>query len=131
MTSRSRFWWLPFGRVPEIAPLELHAKLNGGDPPQVLDVRTHMEWRHDRIAGAINVPITSLQRALENLEIDPGRPTVAICLSAHRSVPAVRLLRAAGFADVRQLEGGMRAWRKAGLPVVVGRHDDSDIAAIR
>jgi rhodanese-related sulfurtransferase len=42
---------------------------------------------------------------------------VAICLSAHRSPPAVRLLSRAGY-DARQLEGGMLAWRAAGLPVV-------------
>jgi rhodanese-related sulfurtransferase len=42
---------------------------------------------------------------------------VAICLSAHRSPPGVRLLRQAGI-DARQLAGGMLAWRRAGLPVV-------------
>ena len=38
------------------------------------------------------------------------RPVVAICLSAHRSIPAARLLRAHGFPDAAQLAGGMLAW---------------------
>ena len=130
MTSRSRFWWLPFGRVPQIPPRELYAKLNGARPPRILDVRTDMEWRNSRIEGAVNTPITSLRRMLESLDLDPDRPTVAVCLSAHRSIPAVRLLRAAGFEDVHQLEGGMRAWWKAGLPVAADRPDDSDMAAV-
>lgn len=130
MSGRRRFWWVPLGRVPEIAPRQLHAKLTGGRPPQIVDVRTRMEWRCSRIEGAINAPITSLRRALEDLGLDPDCPTVTICLSAHRSIPAVRLLREAGFADVRQLEGGMRAWWKAGLPVVAGRPADCDTAAI-
>jgi hypothetical protein len=44
------------------------------------------------------------------LGLDPSRPVVAICLTAHRSIPAVRLLRNRGF-DAAQLAGGMRAWR--------------------
>jgi rhodanese-related sulfurtransferase len=39
---------------------------------------------------------------------------VAICLTAHRSIPAVRLLRARGF-EAAQLAGGMLAWRVAGF----------------
>ena len=44
------------------------------------------------------------------------RPVVAVCLRAHRSVPAVRLLTAHGWSDARQLAGGMTAWRRENLP---------------
>jgi rhodanese-related sulfurtransferase len=120
MASRSPLWWLPFGAVPEISPGDLHARLSSDARLQILDVRTSREWRASRIEGALNAPITSLRAQLAALGLDPRRPTVAICLSAHRSIPAVRLLRGAGFAEVCQLEGGMRAWWKAGLPVVEG-----------
>lgn len=120
MTWPSKFWWVPFGSVPEISPNELHAKLDDDPVPYILDVRTHREWIASRIEGAVNVPITSLRAFLENLDLAPGRPVIAICLSAHRSIPAVRVLREAGFGDARQLQGGMRAWWKAGLPVASG-----------
>jgi rhodanese-related sulfurtransferase len=120
MAWRSRFWWLPFGSVPEISPNELHAKLSGDSVPYILDVRTHREWKASRIEGAVNVPITSLRADLKNLGLESARPVIAICLSAHRSIPAVRALREAGFVDACQLQGGMLAWWKAGLPVVEG-----------
>jgi len=120
MAWRSRLWWLPFGRVPEISPNELHTKLGDDPPPYLLDVRTHMEWVVSRIEGAVNVPITSFRAELKTLDLEPGRPVVAICLSAHRSIPAVRALRTAGFAGACQLQGGMLAWWKARLPVVKG-----------
>lgn len=120
MAWHSRFWWIPFGSVPEISPRELHGKLAGGPVPHILDVRTPREWRASRIEGAVNVPITSLRAEMESLDLEPGRPVVAICLSAHRSIPAVRALRETGLVDVRQLQGGMLAWWKAGLPVVEG-----------
>ena len=119
MTSLSRPWWWPFGRVPDIAAHELHARLRGSTPPQVIDVRSTLEWRASRIAGAISVPVTELKERLSTLGLEQSRPVVAICLSAHRSIPAVRMLRARGI-DACQLRGGMRAWWAAGLPVQKG-----------
>jgi rhodanese-related sulfurtransferase len=108
-------WWLPFGAVPEIAPASLSVALQAPRPPLLLDVRTPQEFAAGRIEGAVNVPITSLAGRLAQLGLDPTRPVVAICLTAHRSIPAVRLLRAQGFG-ASQLAGGMLAWRAAGLP---------------
>ena len=120
MRWRSGFWWIPFGNVPEISPNELHAELGGDAVPFILDVRTRREWKASRIEGAVNVPITSFRTDLKNLDLEPARPIIAICLSAHRSIPAVRALRDAGFINACQLKGGMLAWWKAGLPVVEG-----------
>lgn len=113
-------WWLPFGKAPEIAPNRLSEALreqSSASSPQILDVRTEGEWRRGHIAGAVNVPIHHLKKRLPELSLDCSRPVVAICLSAHRSIPAVRLLRGHGF-DASQLAGGMLAWRRAHLPEV-------------
>ncbi len=110
------FWWVPFGRVPEIEAPELAVLCEGQSPPQVLDVRTPREWRRSRIPKARHVTFLSLKKELPDLGLNRGRPVVAVCLTAHRSIPAVRLLRAAGFSEVCQLKGGMKAWWAAGLP---------------
>jgi rhodanese-related sulfurtransferase len=102
-------WWLPFGRVPEVTSLQLRRDLQGSSPPQLLDVRTPQEFALSHIDGAVNVPVTALPGCLPALDLDRRRPVVAICLTAHRSVPAVRLLRQHGL-DARQLVGGMLAW---------------------
>jgi len=108
-------WWVPFGHVPELSAAELAAALARGPGPQLLDVRTAAEFAAGHVAGAVNAPITSLASRLDALGLDPARPVVAICLTAHRSVPAVRLLRERGFEAV-QLAGGMLAWRARRLP---------------
>lgn len=108
-------WWLPFGGVPEVTAGELARSLAGEPPPLLLDVRTPLEYRAGHIDGAINVPVTSLAAELPHVALDPARPVVAICATAHRSIPAVRLLLARGL-DASQLAGGMRAWRAARLP---------------
>jgi rhodanese-related sulfurtransferase len=108
-------WWLPFGTVPEVAAATLAARLGSPEAPQLVDVRTRSEFAAGHIAGAVNVPISELRRRLDALGLDAQRPVVAICLSAHRSIPAVRLLHRQGF-DAAQLAGGMLAWRAARLP---------------
>ena len=112
-------WWLPFGRVPEIAPADLVERLRRRPWPQLLDVRSAAEFASGHVRGAVNVPVTELRSRIDSLRLDPGRPVVAVCLTAHRSVPAVRLLRQGGF-EAFQLAGGMRAWRAERLPETRG-----------
>ncbi|MFN8497274.1 MAG: rhodanese-like domain-containing protein [Anaerolineae bacterium] len=107
-------WWLPLGRVPEIAPESLAAVL-AQTPPQIVDVRTSGEFAGGHIPGAVSLPITSFASGWHGLGLDPERPVVLICLSAHRSIPATRLLQRHGF-DAAQLAGGMQAWRARRLP---------------
>jgi rhodanese-related sulfurtransferase len=108
-------WWLPFGRVPEVSAHELEKLLKNGGA-QLIDVRTPAEFAIGHVAGARNVPIYSLRQALPKLALDPKRPVVAICATAHRSPPAVRLLRAAGYENAAQLKSGMLSWYAAQLP---------------
>jgi rhodanese-related sulfurtransferase len=114
ISSMALPWWLPFGKVPEIAAVQLAKDLGRVEPPQVVDVRTEAEFAQGHVRGAVNAPIQTLASRLGGLELDPARRVVAVCLTAHRSIPAVRLLRSKGF-DAVQLAGGMLAWRAAGF----------------
>lgn len=108
-------WWFPFCSVDGIDAAGLLKALDGAPVLQVVDVRTGVEYAGGHIRGALNVPITALASRLASLGLDRSRPVVAVCLSAHRSPPAVRLLRRHGY-DAVELAGGMLAWRAAGLP---------------
>ena len=115
-----RFWWLPFGSVPEVSAKELQielAKTRGR--PNLLDVRTLDEWKQGAIKNSTLLPVTLLPRQVGSLQFDKATPIVAICRSATRSIGAVRLLKAAGYTNVRQLEGGMMAWQKLNYPTIV------------
>ena len=107
---------MPFGYVPEINADELNALLSGGRPLQIVDVRSGAEWRRSHIPGAVNVPVNELKARVTSLQLDAQQPIVAICLSAHRSIPAVRLLKAQGFENTVQLKGGMLTWWSRDYP---------------
>ena len=109
-------WWLPYGAVPELSAAELYGQVSVGDRLQIVDVRTPHEFRNGHIAGAVNVPIQSLPRNLAGLRLDKSLPVITICKTAHRSIPATRLLRRQGF-DAKQLAKGMDEWRRQELPM--------------
>ena len=109
-------WWSPFGRVPEVAAQELHDRLMRGEEIQIIDVRTPHEFANGHICGAVNVPIQSFLRGLPDLGLDVSKPVVTICKTAHRSVPATRVLRRRGF-DAAQLAHGLDEWRRQQLPL--------------
>ncbi len=87
-----------------------------GVKTQVIDVRTPAEYAAGHIAGARNLDWTggALDDAMPGL--DKSAPVLLYCASGRRSAAAREAMRQAGFNDVKDLEGGYRAWTAAGLP---------------
>jgi len=110
-------WWLPLGSVPEIEARELAQRLESEPGLQLVDVRSESEYASGHIRGARSAPIQSFRRTYPKLGLDPGQPVMVVCLSSHRSLPAVRLLNNDGY-DSYQLANGMNAWLREGLPTV-------------
>ena len=81
----------------------------------VVDVREPDEHREAHLPGSICVPLSSFDPArVPNPE---GKRVVLHCRSGKRSTDAAGRLLACGWPEVTQLEGGLEAWKKAGLPV--------------
>ncbi|WP_027859499.1 rhodanese-like domain-containing protein [Marinobacterium jannaschii] len=105
--------WLPFGKVPQLDP----ASLSPAQLQQylIVDVRTGTEWRQSHIAGSHNLPLHRFSINAALFQPRTRKPVLCICLSAHRSTPAVRKLREAGI-EAYELKGGMLRWWRLGLP---------------
>jgi rhodanese-related sulfurtransferase len=99
------------------APADVLARIERGDAPLLLDVRTPAEFAAGHVPGAVNVPIDSLAGRLDELGRGRDREVVVYCERGPRAAKAQAALAAAGFSAVRQLEGHMAGWRDAGLPV--------------
>jgi rhodanese-related sulfurtransferase len=81
----------------------------------VIDVRQAGEFRGGHIPGARNVPLAELESRLD--EIPRDAPVVVHCALGSRSAMAAKRLTALGFENVHDMGGGIRAWKKADLPV--------------
>lgn len=109
-------WWLPVGKVPEVSPEDLHRWLEDGRDVQLVDARTALEYQQGTIRDARHAPLTGTPRAIDQLNLNPSRPVVLLCLSGHRSRPGTRYLRARGL-KAYSLSGGITAWRRMGFPL--------------
>lgn len=77
----------------------------------VVDVRTAAEFAGGSIAGAVNVDVNSPGFIEAMAKAAPKGATVLLyCKSGKRSATAWHLLRAAGYVDLVNLEGGIEAW---------------------
>lgn len=81
----------------------------------LLDVREDDEWRAGHIDGAQHIPLGELGDRLA--EVPKEGSIVAVCRSGSRSAAAVRGLRQLGYS-AENLDGGVTAWSRAGLPLV-------------
>ncbi len=77
-----------------------------------LDVREPGEFASGHIEGAIHIPLGELESRLDRLPRD--RPITTYCGHGERSTTAASILERLGFPDVRNLSGGITAWREAG-----------------
>jgi rhodanese-related sulfurtransferase len=82
----------------------------------VVDVRTVAEFAAGHLVNAKNVPVEDLDKRIAELPTD--KPLIITCAEGRSAGKAAASLRAAGRAEVFVLEGGLRAWREAGLPIV-------------
>jgi len=80
-----------------------------------LDVRTQEEWDQVHIANSTRIPLDELQNRLS--EIPNDRDIVVVCLSGHRSLEGVTILRKAGFSRATCMTDGLTAWKAAGYPL--------------
>jgi len=82
----------------------------------MIDVREFFEYKTSRLKNAINIP--------SSCDLDCAADTIArnddlffYCTSGFRSKRVAKFFSGKGFAKIYSLDGGIMAWRKAGLPV--------------
>lgn len=94
--------------IENITPADLKARLDSEYKPVLLDVREPWEHEASRLEGSILIPMGELNERYG--ELDPEAETVVICHHGSRSALVARALTNAGFAEVKNLEGGLDAY---------------------
>lgn len=90
----------------------------------LIDVREPDELSHEKIAGAINAP-----RGMLEFYADPttpyykpvftwGKRIILCCASSARSALAAQTLNRMGYENVAHIDGGIKAWKAADLPLL-------------
>jgi rhodanese-related sulfurtransferase len=97
--------------MPDITSAELKARQQAGETPLIIDVREPWEFEESRISGSQNIPLGTLPTKLDDLEESKDEEVIVHCKSGARSSAAKAFLTQQGFANVRNLEGGIMAYQ--------------------
>ena len=101
-----------------LPPLQASEFLKQTPQALLIDVRNPDEYKVEHIAGAKLIPLPELGGRLA--EIPKDKPLLLYCHSGRRSLNALNLLKSKGYKDLRQVEGGITAWKEKGLPLENG-----------
>ena len=102
--------------VKEIGTLNVTQLINR-ENAVLLDVREPKEFEGGKLPNAIHIPLSQLPGRMGELAKMTSRPIVVYCERGQRSRAAVATLAKQGFANIYQLQGGLKSWKDAGLPV--------------
>jgi thioredoxin 1 len=95
---------------------EFDAKVKELATAPLIDVRTPDEYSKGHLANSKNIDWNGTSFDQEIQKLDKSKPVLVYCLSGGRSGAAAAKMRADGFKEVYELEGGIMKWRAAGLP---------------
>lgn len=90
---------------------ELAERLKQSKSFRIVDVREELEFYTFNIGGE-NIPLGSLPVFLEDADWDVNDEIVVVCQHGIRSKTGCQILTMAGFSNVKNLSGGLLAWRK-------------------
>jgi rhodanese-related sulfurtransferase len=94
----------------EIDTTTLKDRLDGDNPPAILDVREPWELDIAKVDGVIAIPLGEISRRFGELPKD--RPLAVMCHHGGRSAQATAWLRNQGYDNAMNVAGGIDAWAR-------------------
>lgn len=112
------------GQVENLTPAAVAIELSGDGAVLLVDIREGGERNEQGvIAGSVHVPRGMLEFCADptslahHPDLRPERRVILHCASGGRSALSAVVLKEMGYRDVAHLDGGLLAWRAAGLAV--------------
>lgn len=94
-----------------ISPVELKKLMASEEEFQLWDVRDRVQFEQESLSE-INNPLFELPGLLPELEQYMDNNIILFCNTGDHSETAAAFLSQSGFSNIRNLEGGLEAWRK-------------------
>jgi rhodanese-related sulfurtransferase len=97
--------------VQSISAQEAKAKLNAG--AVAVDVAPAPDWAGAHVPGSMNLPLLAIRS--RKSEVPADKAVVFFSEDGLRAADAAAVAATLGFAEVYAVEGGTRAWMRAGF----------------
>jgi rhodanese-related sulfurtransferase len=95
-----------------LSPVEAQRRVESG--AALVDIREADEYAREHIPGAHHHALSGMGKT----PLGGEREVIFLCRSGNRTTANAARLRAAAPGRAASLEGGIDAWKKAGLPVI-------------
>ena len=95
---------------------DLHARLEAGESPLLLDVREAEEIQHGTLPGAKHLSRAHFESRVEDVLPDKTAEVILYCQTGVRSAFATRTLEELGYENVVHLREGFVGWKDKGYP---------------
>ncbi|MEY4491006.1 MAG: Thiosulfate sulfurtransferase PspE precursor [Pseudomonadota bacterium] len=83
----------------------------------VIDVCSADEFAQGHVKGATHVPLDELEARLGKVVKNKNTPLIMVCAAGVRAKRAQAIAQKLGYEKVHSLQGGLKAWKEANLPV--------------
>jgi rhodanese-related sulfurtransferase len=91
---------------------ELKLRMDSGEHINLIDVREPFEYAEFNLGGKL-IPLGKIQSfQLEELEDLKGEEVIIHCKAGSRSMTACAILESAGFTNLKNVTGGVLAWKQ-------------------
>jgi rhodanese-related sulfurtransferase len=100
-----------------VSAAEFQKLLTEQKDAQLIDVRTPEEYKEGHLAKAKNINLFDDNFEKRMLSLSKAKPVFVYCEVGGRSGEAAALLTKAGYTEVYDLKGGIRAWKKEQKPI--------------
>ncbi|AHM63236.1 rhodanese-like protein [Flammeovirgaceae bacterium 311] len=96
----------------DITAQELKDRMDKGEQPYILDVREEAEYETEGNINGQLIPLGLLPHRLNEINAGKDDEIIVHCRSGKRSATAQKFLKQQGYTNVRNLEGGILAWKE-------------------
>src|SRR2546423_5536041 len=100
--------------ITEISPKDAATKSKNGEA-LIIDVRENDEWDEEHIPEAIHLSRGTIELDIEEKLPDTSAMMICHCGGGGRGALATHSLEKMGYKNVRNMAGGLKAWKDAGL----------------
>ena len=83
----------------------------------ILDIRAMADFNQGHIINAVNIPLNSLKKQLNQIQKYKDSPVIVSCKTGAQASMACKTLKENDFNQVYNLSGGMLSWQNANMPI--------------
>jgi rhodanese-related sulfurtransferase len=105
---------------PGMSAAEVKARLGTPQVPLMVDLRTPPEFAIAHLPGAVNIPLSELEKRVNEARPGKGSDLLIYCLNGARTRQAEPVLYAHDINNFYHLDGSLEGWLKDNYPIEKG-----------